>query len=246
MSSTPSEPGAQWAVEVEDLSKHFGAATVLRNVTFRLPQGCFATIIGPNGAGKTTLLRIVATLVRASGGTIHVEGLDVRQRGEQVRQRIGFVSHQTYLYGDLSVQDNLRFYGRMYGVTGLEERVATLLPQFGLTDRRSDLVRTLSRGQQQRVSIARSVLHQPSLVILDEPYTGLDQRAADALTCVLQALHADGRTLLMTTHDWSHVGGLADRLIVLVAGRVAYETPAEQLSPERLRGIYSTYVEGHA
>lgn len=246
MSSTPSERGTHWAVKVEGLSKHFGAAAVLRDVTIHLPQGCFAAIIGPNGAGKTTLLRIVATLSRPSGGTIHVDGLDVRQSGEQVRQRIGFVSHQTYLYSDLSVQDNLRFYGRMYGVTNLEERIPVLLAQFGLTERRNDLARTLSRGMQQRLSIARSVLHQPRVVLLDEPYTGLDHRAADALGCVLQALHADGHTLLMTTHDWSHVAELADRLIVLVAGRVAYETSSEQLSAERLRSIYNRHVEGHA
>jgi heme exporter protein A len=246
MSSSPPEGALHWAVEVEGLNKHFGATTVLRDVSIRLPQGCLATIVGPNGAGKTTLLRIVATLTRPSAGTIRVDGLDVRQWGERARGRIGFVSHQTYLYSDLSVQDNLRFYGRMYGVVNLEQRTATLLDQFGLTGRRSDLVRTLSRGLQQRLSIARAVLHKPRVVLLDEPYTGLDQRGADALTCVLQALHAEGRTLLMTTHDWSHLGEMADRLVVLVAGRVAYETSAEQLSPERLRGIYSTYVEGHA
>lgn len=246
MTISASDPGARWAVEVEHLSKHFGSSTALRDVTMRIPQGCCAAIVGPNGAGKTTLLRMVATLARPSGGTIRVAGLDVGRWGGRVRQSIGFVSHQTYLYGDLSAQDNLRFYGRLYGVEDLKQRVGTLLAQFGLAERHNALVRTLSRGMQQRLSIARSVLHQPRLVVLDEPYTGLDQCAADALTCVLHTLHADGRTLLMTSHEWSHVAGLADRLIVLVAGRVAFETPAKMLSAERLREIYSRCVEGHA
>ncbi len=233
-----------WAVEVEGLSKSFGPITALCDVNLRVPHRKLVTIIGPNGAGKTTLIRILSTLSRPSSGRVRVDGLDLIEWGAEIRRRIGFASHQTLLYGDLSAVENLRFYGRMYEVPDLEERISELITKVGLTERLDDAVRTLSRGMQQRLSIARAILHNPRIVFLDEPYTGLDQRAAEILSSLLRELLAEGRTVLMTTHDLIRGAEMSDQVLVLLAGEVVYETNAAAPSRQDLNIIYRRYVEG--
>jgi heme exporter protein A len=210
-----------------------------------VPSNSFVSIIGPNGAGKTTLLRILATLSRPSGGRVRMGGLDLERFGPAIRQRIGFLSHQTYLYGELSPLENLRFYGRMYGVRDLEQRAVELLERFGLAGRRDDPSRTLSRGMQQRLSLARALLHRPDILLLDEPYASLDLRAADALANTLRELHTMGCTVLLTTHDLERGVHMADQVSLLVAGKIVYVAGGRTLSQEQLRAIYLGYTQGH-
>ena len=172
-------------IQVRGLVKSFGSKVALDGVDLDVAEGEFLTLVGPNGAGKTTLLRILATLTRPTEGSVRVAGYDLAREGAEIRRRVGLASHQTLLYDDLSAEENLRFYGRMYDVTDLEERITALLQRVGLEHRRHDPVRTFSRGMQQRLSIARALLHDPAILLLDEPYTGLDQQAMEVLREVL-------------------------------------------------------------
>ena len=175
-------------IEVRGLVKSFGGKVALDGVDLDVAEGEFLTLVGPNGAGKTTLIRVLATLTRPTEGSVRIAGYDLVGQGTEIRRRIGLASHQTLLYDDLSAEENLRFYGRMYEVPDLEERITALLQRVGLEHRRHDLVHTFSRGMQQRLSIARALLHDPAILLLDEPYTGLDQHAAEVLKEVLVSL----------------------------------------------------------
>ena len=212
-------------IEVSQLTKSFGPRTALAGVNLRVAPGECVVLCGPNGAGKTTLLRILATLARPTSGTVRIAGLDPLKAGAEVRQHIGFVSHRTLLYDDLTAEQNLAFYARMYGIPAAQTRIDELLEQVGLTARRHDLVRTFSRGMQQRLAVARAVLHRPALVLLDEPYTGLDPLAADTLTALLTDLTGAGCTLLLTSHNLQSDVTLNRRVVVLNRGRLVYDAP---------------------
>jgi heme exporter protein A len=162
-------------IEVKKLVKRFGLKTVLRGVDFHVERGEFVALLGPNGAGKTTFLRILSTLARPSLGEVKVAGYRLPHEAAQVRARLGVVSHMPLLYGDLTAAENLEFYARMYGITNYQPRITEVLNLVGLESRRHDLVRTFSRGMQQRLAIGRAVLHDPEVMLFDEPYTGLDQ-----------------------------------------------------------------------
>ena len=177
-------------ITVKKLVKRFGPKTVLRGLDFQVESGEFVALLGPNGAGKTTFLRILASLSRPLTGTVRIAGFLLPQQSSAVRQRLGVVSHLPLLYGDLTANENLRFYGRMYSVSNLEDRISAVLEMVGLSHRRRDLVRTYSRGMQQRLAIGRAVLHNPEIMLLDEPHTGLDQDACVMLDTVLQEVAA--------------------------------------------------------
>ncbi|MGC9395423.1 MAG: heme ABC exporter ATP-binding protein CcmA [Anaerolineae bacterium] len=212
-------------IEVSRLTKSFGPRRALAGVDLHVAPGECVVLCGPNGAGKTTLLRILATLARPTSGEMRIAGLDPAKAGADVRQYIGFLSHRTLLYDDLTAEQNLAFYARMYAIPDAEARIDTLLERVGLTARRHDLVRTYSRGMQQRLAVARAVLHQPPLVLLDEPYTGLDPLAADALTALLTDLTDEGCTLLLTSHNLQSDVTLNRRAVVLNRGRIVYDAP---------------------
>ncbi len=229
-------------IEVQGLGKSFGPTIALRGVTLSIAEGEFVTLVGPNGAGKTTLLRILATLTRPTQGLVKVSGHVLPQHAAQVRRQIGLVSHQTLLYGDLSAEENLRFYGRMYQVADLEARLTQVLEMVGLAHRRRDPVRTFSRGMQQRLAIARAVLHHPSLMLLDEPYTGLDQEAAARLESVMSSVGTEGRTVVMTTHDLERGLAVADRVVILAKGRVVFEAARSDLDTKAFREAYRQHT----
>ena len=214
-------------IQARDLFKSFGPRVALAGVNVSVEAGEFVTLVGPNGAGKTTLLRILATLTRPTSGAVRIAGLDPARAGSEVRRRIGFLSHQTLLYDDLSAEQNLRFYARMYDLDAAAARVDDLLERVGLAARRDDLVRTLSRGMHQRLALARSVLHRPQVLLLDEPYTGLDPQAAQALTDLLVELVGEGGTILLTTHNLERGLALGRRVVMLARGRVVYDKPRD-------------------
>ena len=245
-------------IEVRGLVKSFGSKVALDGLDLDVAEGEFLTLVGPNGAGKTTLIRILATLTRPTRGSVRVAGYDLAKQGAEVRRRIGLASHQTLLYGDLSAEENLRFYGRMYDVPDLEEGITALLQRVDLDHRRHDLVRTFSRGMQQRLSLARALLHDPAILLLDEPYTGLDQHAAAVLREVLVTLSpplsppklggmkggAKSRTVLMTTHNLERGLELCDRAAILVNGRIVYQAAKDNLDVASFRETYSRYGVG--
>lgn len=230
-------------IEARGVVKAFGDHVVLRGLDLTVAQGEFLAVVGPNGAGKTTLMRILATLSRPTRGELRIAGLDLRTQGLEVRRRVGFVSHQPLLYGDLSAEENLRFYARLYGLRDVDRRIHALLEQVGLAARRTSLVRTFSRGMQQRLAIARAILHDPPVLLLDEPDTGLDPHAAEQLQALLRELATRGRTVLMTTHQLERGLGMASRIAVLAGGRIAFEAATGALSPRTFRHRYDEVLQ---
>jgi len=200
------------------LRKSFGRQPVLRGVDLQVGPGECVALLGANGAGKTTLLRILATLDKPSAGQLEVAGLDALRRPDQVRARLGLVAHQTYLHAELTVAEDLRFYGRLYGVPSLASRMHALLAELGLADRAQMRVAALSRGQQQRLALARALLHDPAVLLLDEPDTGLD---AEGLTVLEGLLRAGSRTVVFSSHNRAWAAGVADRTVMLENGRFA-------------------------
>lgn len=212
-------------IEFRGVTKAFGAQRALVGVDLSIGAGEWVALTGPNGAGKTTLLRILATLAQPTSGSVRLFGLNPREHGAQIRRQIGYLSHRTLLYPDLSAEQNLRFYARCYGLNDSAARIAPLLEQAQLTARRHDLVATYSRGMQQRLALARVLLHAPPLLLLDEPYTGLDTFAAEELTAQLSQLHGAGCTLVLATHTWEGETFPAQRALILQRGRLIHDAP---------------------
>ena len=225
-------------IEVHRLIKRFGLKTVLRGMDFRVERGEFVALLGPNGAGKTTFLRILASLSRPSLGEVRIAGFRLPAQAAAVRRRLGVVSHLPLLYGDLTAEENLRFYGRMYGVPELDRRVIEVLEMVGLASRRRDLVRTFSRGMQQRLAIGRAVLHDPDVMLFDEPHTGLDQDASAMLDTVLKEVAARGRTVVMTSHDLARAADLASRFDILSRGVIAASVQHTDIATNDLLAFY--------
>ncbi len=235
-------------IQVTKLVKRFGLKKVLRGLELEVQPGEFVALLGPNGAGKTTLLRILASLSRPTLGQVRVNGHALPGEAAAVRRSLGVLSHQPLLYGDLTAQENLLFYGRLFNVDGLDARVEEVLEMVGLAHRRLDLVRTFSRGMQQRLAIARAVIHDPQVLLLDEPYTGLDQDASAMLDGVLKKVAAQGRTVLMTSHDLARAGELAGRFDVLSRGVITASARREELPPDGLLAFYKRAIasgDGH-
>ena len=227
-----------WAIEVNGLTKSFGNKRVLAGIDFKVKKGDHLTIFGPNGAGKTTLIKLLSTMSKPSGGSARLDGADIRKAPEQIRYKLGVVSHSTFLYNNLTVGENLRFYGKMYGLSNLEQRIREVVTQVQLESRLHDQVGTLSRGMQQRISIARAVLHDPSIMLLDEPETGLDPRATGIMRDVMEAINSGERTVVMTTHNLERGLELADQVVILHEGRIVYQASKQEIDARGFRDIY--------
>lgn len=240
-SAVPRTAG-QPLLEARALEKWYGPHAAVRGIGFELRAGEFVTLFGPNGAGKTTLLRLLAGSLRPTRGEIRFVGSDPRMDESAWRRRIGVLSHQTFLYGQLTAEENLRFYGRLYALGDLDARVESQLEQVGLIDRRSDLVRTYSRGMQQRLALARTLLHEPELVLLDEPYTGLDPHASKMLRSVLDQLRDGRRTVLLVTHNLSEGLEMADRVVIQAGGRWVYDAPRSEVDAADFEQLYGERV----
>jgi heme exporter protein A len=225
-------------IEARKIVKRFGLKPVLRGVDFRVERGEFVTLVGPNGAGKTTFMRILASLARPNLGELRVAGFVLPAQAAAVRRSIGVLSHQPLLYGDLTAEENLRFYGKMYAVQDLEARIGDTLHLVGLQRRRRDLVRSFSRGMQQRLAIARATLHEPALLLFDEPHTGLDPDAAAMLDDLLREVAQRGRTIVMTSHDLQRASDLATRVDILSKGKIAASFQRGDIDPQRLLETY--------
>ncbi|MFQ5742928.1 MAG: heme ABC exporter ATP-binding protein CcmA [Acidobacteriota bacterium] len=232
------------AVEIHGIKKHFGSATALDGVDLTVSRGEFLSIFGPNGAGKTTLIRILSTLARPSAGKIRLFGRDLATEGTALRRRIGVVSHKSFLYEALSAYQNLSFYARMFDIDNARDRVLEILQAVRLTHRMHDPVHTFSRGLQQRCAIARALVHHPDLLLLDEPFTGLDPGAADRLSSLLRTLHASSITIVLTSHDLARSTEMADRFAFLSRGKMIYQGRSEALPDGGILALYRSKIAG--
>ncbi len=219
---------ADTLISVKQVDKIFGARWALRNISFSVEPGQIVALVGPNGAGKTTLLRIIATLSRPSAGEIQIGRIPTAQHASAARGAIGFVGHQTFMYDNLTAEENLRLYARLYDVTNVGERVRQVAARVGIQQRLKDVTRTLSRGLQQRLTLARMLLHDPAVLLLDEPYTGLDKIAADWLDEIMIEAKKQGRAVLFSTHDLERGLAVCDRALVVHGGRIAHDLKRDE------------------
>lgn len=227
-------------IQIEGLVKNYGMLPVLRGASLHVRPGEFVTLVGANGAGKSTLLRIVAALLRPTSGVVRVGGWPLPQHADKVRRHLGLVSHHALLYGDLSAAENLTFFARLYGLEQAEERVEAALRSVGLLARQRDAVRTFSRGMTQRLTLARATLHEPDVLLFDEPYTGLDQEATRLLDDLLRREQARGRTILMITHDLIHGLNRCDRIAILSRGKVVADVARDSIPAAEFLDYYTT------
>jgi heme exporter protein A len=224
---------ARPALELRDVSKQFGDFQALNAVSLRVEPGDSVLLYGPNGAGKTTLLRVLSTLARP--GKVLYDGADVFANPAAAKSAIGFVSHTTFLYGELSARENLNFVGKLFGLAELPRRVAGVLERFHLRERSETPVRELSRGYQQRVTLARAFLHDPKFLLLDEPFTGLDAASTESLQDLMRSLQAQGKALIFSTHDFAQGKAIAQRLVAVEGGKIRYDGPIDSAPVPTLR-----------
>jgi heme exporter protein A len=204
-----------------DVSRNFGRRRALTRVSLKADAGTITALLGPNGAGKSTLLSIAATLLEPSSGRVAYGASGSTSSGRALRARIGLLGHDLYLYQELTAAENLRFFARVYDLDAVERRVETALGRAGLAERRDDVVAGFSRGMRQRLALERALLHEPRLLLLDEPFTGLDDAARTALRERLRSARDAGAIVLLTTHDRAAVDGLTDAALTLIDGRLA-------------------------
>jgi heme ABC exporter ATP-binding subunit CcmA len=233
---------ATWAIEVDALSKSFGNNRALSDIDLKVGRGERVTVFGPNGAGKTTLVKILSTLSKPSAGTVRIDGEDIRNNPVKIRRRISLVSHETFLYDDLTVYENLKFYGKMYDVHNHEENIHEVVSRVRLESRLHDRVGILSHGMQQRVSIARAIIHNPSILFLDEPEVGLDPQAVVMLRDVLESVNTPERTIVMTTHNLKQGVEMGDRVIILDRGKIVYRASRSEIEAANFQEIYESYT----
>lgn len=230
-------------IRLENLAKHFGRVAAVAGISLDVGKGEALTIFGPNGAGKTTLLRMIAGLVKPGGGRIIIAGEEVTHgHHDEIRRKIGYISHQSLVYGQLTAMDNLRFFAELYGVGDPRAVAERLLGEVGLSARAGDPAATFSRGMKQRLSIARALVHDPEIVLLDEPFTGLDQHAAEMLQRMLMRLRNEGRTIVMITHNLNVGITMGTRIAVQAGGKICFDKPASEIDPALFHDIYNRTV----
>ena len=236
------DKAGSYAIVIKALSKTFGTQMALRQLDLTVSWGDFLVIFGPNGAGKTTLVKILSTITSPTSGQVSIAGFDLKADYSSIRRNIGVVSHQPLLYQDLSVIENLRFHGRMFSVASLENRikeVADLVGIQSILDRKTNI---LSHGTQKRVSIARAILHDPPIMLLDEPETGLDQEAVSVLSNAINQSERGQRTVLMVTHSLERGWALGDRIAILARGNIVYENTTTSLDQSALIETYNNLM----
>lgn len=235
------------AVEVSGLSKAYARTQVLRDLDLRIPWGRVLTVLGPNGSGKTTLVRILAGLARPDEGQISIAGIDLADHPERARRHIGVVTHDALLYDGLTGYENLAFFGRMFGLDRVDDRIAEVSALLGITDRLKQRAGTLSHGFRKRFSIARALLHGPAVLVMDEPESGLDQEALQLLDAAVGGGAHPTRSVLLTTHDLERGLAIGDSLVILYRGKIVYrESDVSPDAVDAVRDAYFRHTGGRA
>ena len=229
-------------IEARGLIKKFGFKTALRNVDILLKEGDSLALFGPNGAGKSTLIQVLCSLLPPTSGSVRIAGYEAGQDREALHQIIGLIAHQTFLYPHLTAYENLKFYGTMYGVARVNDRIAEVLDLVGLSDYRNDTVQNFSRGMQQRLSIGRAIIHDPMVIFLDEPFTGLDQQGSKDFIKLILQFRDQGKTVIMASHQL-HLGlELCDRAAILKSGNIVYLEDVAGIAEKEFNQIYARQV----
>ncbi len=231
-----------FAVKVEGLTKLYGPLRVLKGLNLELKKGDFLVIFGANGAGKSSLIRILSTISRPTSGHVFIEGLDLDKQAQQIRQRIGVLLHNSLLYNELSVYENLNFYGRMYHVPDLAKKIEETIVQVGMESRLRQRVGTLSHGMQKRVSIARALLHDPALLLFDEPESGLDFNALQSLMNIVKETSGKKRSAIITTHNIEQGFEWASHVAILAKGQIQLVKDKKELSAAGFLDTYRSIV----
>ena len=229
------------AIEISGLSKSFGRTPVLHDLDLTVPWGQVLTVLGPNGSGKTTLIRVLAGLTSPDEGVARIGGADLSKRGRRTRRLVGVVTHDPLMYDELTAHENLRFHARMFGLDRADERIADATERLGMAARLHQKVGTLSHGMRKRFSIARALLHEPSVLLMDEPESGLDQEALGLLDELIADRSVAARTVLMTTHNLDRGIELADRVAIIARGRIAHDDAVD--TPADAAGLRDAYFE---
>ncbi|MDA1279150.1 MAG: ABC transporter ATP-binding protein [Chloroflexi bacterium] len=230
---------ARFAIEARSIIKNFGDTAVLRGLDLSIPPGEVTVLVGANGTGKSTLLRILATLTKADSGSASVVGIDLAENGPLVRGLTGSVLHAPMLYSDMTVRENLMFFAALYRLSNVDDLIERFANKVGIESRLDDRVRTLSHGFQKRVALARALMHEPRILLLDEPESGLDAVSVGRLDDLIDEYRSSGRTVLMTTHVVEHGLEIADRAVVLTGGVVVLESTSPALDRASILAEYS-------
>lgn len=233
-------------ISIAGLSKSFGRRKALNNIDLEVGKGELVAIFGPNGAGKTTLLKIMSTIIEPTKGNVLINGINIKKNPSEIRGMIGAISHETYLYDELTARENLIFFARMYGIekNNIDSRVDDILKSVNLLQRSDERAGSFSRGMKQRLSIARAFLHQPSILLMDEPYTGLDQHAAANFERVLMGTGNSDVTRIMITHNIERAFELCDRMLIIDRGEIRFDRMKKDIeSVEQFKGQYHSIVE---
>lgn len=231
-------------IEIKKLTKQADNKTILKGIDLTIKKGETVGILGPNGAGKSTLLKVLATLVKPSTGEVSIGGFDLKKNQAEIKKLFGYLPHSSLLYDHYSPLENLVFFGKIYGVKNAEERAIQLVKEVGLSFFLNDPVKNFSRGMIQRIAIARAIIHEPAILLLDEPHTGLDQGAIGILNNVILSMKEKGATTLMVTHDFKQAAELCDRIIIIKNGKIADDFTLLNRNLGTLNEKYSYQVEG--
>jgi heme exporter protein A len=231
-------------IEIKKLTKQADNKLILRGIDLSITQGETVAILGPNGAGKSTLLKVLATLIKPTSGLVKINGLDLKKDHIEVKKMFGYLPHSSLLYDHYTPFENLVFFGNLYGVKDVENRARKLVNEVGLSFFINEPVKNFSRGMIQRIAIARAIIHEPKIMLLDEPHTGLDQGAITILNNVVLSMKEKGCTTLMVTHDFKQAAEICDRIIIVKNGKIADDFKINSQSLSLVSEKYQVLVEG--
>ncbi|MEH7501470.1 ABC transporter ATP-binding protein [Neobacillus drentensis] len=231
-------------IEIKKLTKQADNKLILRGVDLSIKKGETVAILGPNGAGKSTLLKVLATLIKPTSGLIKANDMDLKKNHIEIKKIMGYLPHSSLLYDHYTPLENLVFFGNIYGVKNVEQRAIELVKEVGLSFFLNEPVKNFSRGMIQRIAIARAIIHEPEILLLDEPHTGLDQGAIGILNNVILSMKAKGTTTLMVTHDFKQAAEICDRIIILKNGKIVDDFRIENQNLGYVSEKYEQLVEG--
>ncbi|WHY84598.1 ABC transporter ATP-binding protein [Neobacillus novalis] len=231
-------------IEIKKLTKQADNKLILRGVDLSIKKGETVAILGPNGAGKSTLLKVLATLIKPTSGLIKINSLDLKKNHLEIKKLLGYLPHSSLLYDHYSPLENLVFFGNIYGVDDVEQRAIELVKEVGLSFFLNEPVKNFSRGMIQRIAIARAIIHDPEILLLDEPHTGLDQGAISILNNVILSMKEKGATTLMVTHDFKQAAEICDRIIIVKNGKIVDDFKIENRNLGFVSEKYELQVEG--